>query len=156
MTVLARRFASIPTRSATETWQAIVSLVAPDAMSPAQSELAAVGGVMCSVIAQEALRDDALVLHGSGPRLRVYCLYGDDALEPDAASESPLSFVPTEGDWQMSVPCHEDDLAWVTRALARRSSRVHARAVGTDLDEEQDTDRSQGRASVNLDSYLRG
>src|SRR5262245_3361764 len=110
MTTVARTFVSIPQRSASETWNAIVDLIAPDLASGARSELLAVAGILCSCITDESLLGDAIVVHGAGPRVRIYALYGDDAVDGDGANESPLTFCPTAGDWYMSVPCLAEDL----------------------------------------------
>jgi hypothetical protein len=152
MTVIARTFASIPTRSASETWEAIVDLVAPDTKSAARRELDAVAGTASSCIADEALESDPLVVYGSGPRLRVYALYGDAAIEGDAANESPLSFVPTEGDWHMSIPCLSEDLDWVERSLKAVSRHVRARAQGEQLEEDRDGARSAGTSVARNDT----
>jgi hypothetical protein len=159
VTVVARTFVSVPVRSATHTWQCIVALVAPDPKSPARRELAAVAGVACSCIADEALVE-ALVVHGVGPRLRVYALYGDDAVEGENANESALSWVPTDGDWRMSLPCLSDDLAWVQGKLAKASARVTARALGAVVDGEDDGDERApawdcGEPVVDLDAFFR-
>ncbi|HYC49760.1 MAG TPA: hypothetical protein VEB19_01500 [Gemmatimonadaceae bacterium] len=136
MTTVARTFASLPKVYATDTWERIVQLIAPDPRSAARTELAAVAGVMCSCITDEALRDDALTVFGSGPRVRIYCVYGDDAMDGDKVQDSPLSFVATDGDWRMSVPCLTEDLDWVSKALAVNSKRVTARATGTDVNND--------------------
>ncbi len=159
MTVVARRIVSLPIRSALDTWDAIVALIAPETKSDARIELAAVAGVVCSVITDEALSDDALVVYGDGPRVRIYCLYGEEALEGDDASEGALGFTPTSNDWRMSVPCFPDDLQWVSHALARRSSRISARAVGSDLDTNEQTDSADARRrtpTIDRDSLRRG
>lgn len=162
MSVVARTFVSVPQRSASDTWEMIVDLIAPHVGSPARRELCSVAGVACSCIADQALADDALVVHGAGPRLRVYALYGDDAIEGDKSSESALSFVPTDGDWQMSIPCLLDDLEWVQRSLRAVSNRVTARAVGEQLAEDGEQDKtSTGRTGaiapfvVDRDSFFR-
>ena len=146
MTVVARTVASVPERSAAATWQRIIELVSPDGHSAARRDLEAVAGVVCSCITDEALADDPLVVYGVGPRLRIYALYGDDAIEGDRVNESPLSYVPTQGNWQMSIPCLPDDLPWVQRSLEAVSSRVTARALGTAVD--GDTDVGEDRAST--------
>ena len=159
MTVVARRIASLPVRSALETWDAIVALIAPDPRSGARSDLAAVAGVVCSVITDEALCDDALVVFGDGPRVRIYCLHGEQALEGDRAHEGALGFTPTTNDWRMSVPCFPDDLDWVSQALARKSSRISARAVGAELDANEGTDSAdarRGTPTIDRDSLRRG
>lgn len=158
MTTVARTIISVPERSATETWERIVGLIAPDPASPARRELAEVAGVACSCIAEEALAEDALVVHGVGPQLRVYTLYGDDAVEGERANESSLSWIPTEGEWLMSIPCPPDDLAWVQRRLATSSARVTARAVGTAIaaEEAKESARaSRDNAALNLDAFFR-
>jgi hypothetical protein len=165
MTVIARTFASIPTRSASETWDAIVALIAPDSSSAARRELDSVAGTVCSCIADEALASDPVVVYGAGPRLRIYAVYGDDAIEGDSANESALSFVPTHGDWHMSVPCLLDDLDWVRRSLEAVSTRVRARAQGEQLDEGTADagdvvtaaahDESPGPLWVNRDAFFR-
>jgi hypothetical protein len=165
MTVIARTIASIPTRSASETWEAIADLIAPDTKSAARRELDAVAGTACSCIADEALASDPLVVYGAGPRLRVYALYGDAAIEGDAANDSALSFVPTDGDWHMSIPCPAEDLDWVERSLKAVSRHVRARAMGEQLDEDRDdagrVDTSLARTEslapllVNRDAFFR-
>ena len=151
MTVIARTFASIPTRSSSETWEAIADLIAPDAKSAARRELDAVAGTACSCIADEALASDPVVVYGAGPRLRVYALYGDAAIEGDAVNESPLSFVPTDGDWHMSIPCLSEDLDWVERSLKAVSRHVRARAQGEQLDEDRDDAGSAGTSLARND-----
>src|SRR5215468_7121582 len=117
-TIIARRVASTPTRTATETWAKIVELVAPDPNSPARKELAAAGGVVRSSISSEAIRDSAIVVWGGGLRVRIYCLFDEDAITKDDANEDPLPKSPTEGDWKMSIPCLPEDVAWSNTNLA--------------------------------------
>lgn len=159
-TVLARTFASVPARTADETWSSIVALLAPDESSDARTELAQVSGVACSCITDETLRDDALVVYGAGPRLRVYCVYGDDAIEGDGVCESALAFVPTDGDWRLSIPCLPEDLEWVSRYLSKVSQRVTTRATGDDVNDlgarAKLDDRGRSALKVTLDSFLRG
>jgi hypothetical protein len=160
MTTVARTFVSIPQRFASETWDAIVALIAPDSNSAARSELSAVAGVVCSCIADEALADDPIVVYGVGPRLRVYAVYGDDAVDGEGANESALSWVPTDGDWRLSLPCPSDDLAWVQGKLAKVSKRVTARELGAAIDDEEGDRSAAVRAAesgvaVDLNSFLR-
>ena len=145
--VVARTFATTPARAATETWEQIVNLIASS--TEARRELAAVAGVVCAMITEEALRDDPLTLYGAGPRVRIYAVYGDDAISGEGVREDPLSFDPTDGDWRMSLPCPAQDLAWVERSLARVSTRVRARALGEAVSgEDDDSDRSSSGSTV--------
>jgi hypothetical protein len=159
MTTIARAFASIPTRSAAATWQAIADLIAPDPQSVARRDLDAVRGIACSVITDEALRfPSPAVIHGVGPLLRVYGVYGNEALEGEDVNEEPLTFVPTDGDWHMSLPCPEDDLSWVTKALQERSARIRARVIGGDVEEDRQAASGTSRGQspiVDRDAFFR-
>jgi len=163
MTVISRTFVSVPERSAKDTWDAIVALLAPDSNSSARGELAAVAGVACSCISDEALAESAVIVHGVGPRLRVYALYGEDAIDGERANESALSWIPTDGDWRMSIPCLEDDVAWVQAKLQKLSRRVSARTLGADLPADSEDERSAGAAksrgdsgsSLDIDAFFR-
>lgn len=106
MTVVARKFTSIPERTASATWSAIIQLLAPDSQSEAALELASVAGIASSLISREAMTASVVVC-GSGPRVRIYCLYNEDAIEGDDANEAALSFNPTSGefDWDHQFLC---------------------------------------------------
>ena len=119
MTVVSRRVVATPARSASGAWDVIVKLVTASG-SPARQELQGIEGIASCVIAEESLKADPFVIFGSGPRLRIYCLYNEDAIAGEDANETALTFTPTEGDWQMSLPCPADDLAWVEKALRER------------------------------------
>lgn len=131
--LVSRRVASTPVRTAASTWKQIIELLAPSETSPARMELMKVRGVACSSIASEATKDSPIVLLGRGPRVRVYCVFGDDALAGDGVDESPLVTTPTDGDWAMSIPCLADDLSWCRGELASVSNRITARVVGADV-----------------------
>jgi len=163
VSVAARTIASIPARTAIDTWNVIVDLIDPHDRSNTRRELTAIAGVACSLITDETLMDDALVVYGSGPRTRIYTVHGDDAVAGDGVREDALSFDPTGGDWRISVPCLPEDLPWVQRSLARASSRVQARALGEAVSGEQDEDDRKAAGSsrpsssileVDLDAFL--
>ena len=152
--VVVRRVASTPSRTASETWAFIISLLAPDPESPARAELAAATGVGCSAISSEATKEDAVIVHGKGPLLRVYCVFGDDAITGEAMNEDPLTQIPTEGDWSMSIPCPPEDLKWSQSSLSAVSKRITARAVG----EEESTSKNAANdrpLTVNLEEFLK-
>jgi hypothetical protein len=155
MTVVARRIAATPARSASEAWGVIVNLIAlsDDA---ARKELKSIEGVASCIIAEEAMASDACIVHGSGPRLRVYCLYNEDAITGENANEGPLAFHPTEGEWRMSLPCPADDLDWVQKVLRERSTHVVAREVGTAVDDEESEKSGAAKGAViDREAFLR-
>lgn len=156
MTVVARRFVSIPERTASATWSAISQLLAPESGSTAAIELAAVAGVASSLISREAMTSP-IVVWGTGPRVRIYCLYNDDAVEGDDANETALSFDATDGDWHMSLPSPADDLSWIKNALKGKSNRVTARDMDAilDSDEEESSNKSAAETVVDLEAFFK-
>jgi len=132
-TVVARRVASTPVRSATETWTKITEILAPDENSAARAELCRVAGVACSSIASEATSDAAIVVWGAGPRVRVYCLFDEAAITREDVNEDALAWSATDGDWKMSIPCLPEDVGWSSKQLASNSTRVTARSVDEDV-----------------------
>jgi hypothetical protein len=158
MTVVARRVVSSPVRTASECWSVITNILAPKD-GAARKELVRIEGVACSLIASEAPTDDAIVIWGNGPRVRVYCLFGDSAISAEDKNEDALATCPTWGDWSMSLPCPPEDLSWVQEELAKHSARVTARSLGDPVpDEEQQTgsdSKASSTKSVNEDAFFR-
>ena len=156
MTVVARKFISIPERTASATWSAIIQLLAPDSQSEAALELASVAGIASSLISREAMTAPVVVC-GSGPRVRIYCLYGEDAIEGDDANEAALSFNPTARDWKMSLPCPAEDLSWVQGALNAKSKRITARDMDTAFDSKEETSgpKNQVETVVDLEAFFK-
>jgi hypothetical protein len=138
-TVASRTFRSTPFRDAAATWKAIVDLLTQGRASSARTELLAVLGTAASIIADQAPKGSPIIVTCDGPRTRIYCLYDEDAVEGSDASEDALGFDPLKGDWRVSLPCSSDDLAWVQKALAQKSTRITARGP----DEVAAADRSE-------------
>jgi len=154
MSVIARRFASIPERTAMATWKAISALLASDSTSGPARELDSVAGIASSLITREAMTSP-VVVYGSGPRVRIYCLYNDDAIEGDDANEAPLSFDATAGDWKMSLPCPADDLAWVQNSLRAKSTRISARDMAAPVEDDDSGERQSAGDSVDLEAFFK-
>ena len=154
MTLVARVVRATPHRSAGEAWEVIVGLLAPGG-GAARDELMKVAGVATSLIASEAPKEDKMVVWGGGPRVRISCLYGEDAITGDNANETQLARSPTDGDWSMSLPCPEEDLPWVQAALAKKAKRVTARKLGEKLDSDADEGRSAAAAPIDKEAFLR-
>lgn len=155
-TVSARRVASTPARTAAQTWEKIVQILAPDPRSPARDELAKAAGVACSSISSEAIKDAAIVVWGGGPRVRVYGVFDEDAITGEGVNEDALSKSPTEGDWKMSIPCPPEDVKWSSGKLAAVSNRVSARSLEDDIDDEQSDSASAARSlTINAEEFLK-
>jgi hypothetical protein len=156
MTIVARRFVSIPERSASATWDAISQLLAPESDSAAAAELRSVAGVAASLISREAMTSP-IVVWGAGPRVRIYCLYNDDAVEGDDVNETALPFDTTDGEWYMSLPCPAEDLSWVQNALKSKSKRITARDMETALDSDEEESSRSGATEtiVDLEAFFK-
>ncbi len=157
MAVVARRIRATPVRGASDAWQVIVNLIAPKA-GDARSELLSVEGIAASIISTESPKEAAFVVRGKGPRVRIYCLYDDEAIAGDDANESALAEAPTDGDWSMSLPADVDDVAWVRDALAKKTKRVTVREKSEAVkdDEEQQSKQSvASEAAINMEAFLR-
>ena len=158
MSVVARRVVSSPVRTTTETWTTIISVLAPKE-GPARRELLEIAGVACSLIASETPTDDAIVIWGNGPRVRMYCLYGDAAISAEDKNEDALVTCPTDGDWAMSLPCSPEDLSWVQQELGSLSKRITARKLGDPVpDDEAEPEMShssKGSTAIDEDAFFR-
>lgn len=159
MSTVARNVASVPQRSSGNTWSEIVRLLAPDPASDSHKELIQVAGIASSLIARGAMESAPVVVHGGpGPRVRIYCVYGPDAIAGDGVNEAALATIPTLGNWKVSLPCPAEDLTWVTDALKINSTRITARDMKTSVDNESsefDGMKATDEQTVNLEAFLK-
>lgn len=139
MTTVARRdFRSIPYRDASGTWTTIVDLLTAGGNDAAKrGELLSIAGVASSVIADHGPGESPIVVICDGPRTRIYCRYDDDALDDSSSNEAKLGFDALNGDWQVSLPVANEDLAWVKAALKKNSSRVVAHDKDSAIEVDQ-------------------
>jgi hypothetical protein len=154
MTVIERTFAAVPARSASETWRAVIDLIAPSG-ADARKELESITGIASSLITREAMKSAPIVMHGSGPQLRIYCIYGDDAITADDANENKLAFNPTEGDWAISLPCPEEEMEWVQSALSQKTKKVTARNQEEKFDTDKEEKSAGTQATVDTEAFFR-
>jgi hypothetical protein len=129
MTTLRRDVASLPVRSPSQTWETICDLVAGQSIG--RADLVAATDVATQLIAQEALRNDALIFSGNGPQVRVYTLHEEDATSAEPDDERPLVNPATEGEWSASFPADASDVEWASRAITKVTSRIAIRESGT-------------------------
>ena len=154
MSIISRTFAACPARTAAVTWEAIVNVISADSAG-AKQLLNSISGVIASIISDETLANNAITVVGTGPRLRVYCLYGDDAIS-DEANEASLSWKPFEKDWEIYFPVEESDLAWVTKLLKETNSKLKTYKAGDKIkgeavDEENKPASNFTQLSINIE-----
>jgi hypothetical protein len=129
-------------------------MAAPDPKSSARTELISVLGLAAASIVSEVPSSEPFIFHGYGPQIRVYCVFGDDAISGDGINEGSLPEVPTQGDWCMSLPCLPEDLDWTQKKLKGLSPRITARAVGQGIDEaKSNSSHSQNGLVLNLREF---
>jgi hypothetical protein len=155
--VVSRVIRSSPQRSTADTWSFIVELLTKGEQGDKRDELLSVSGVASSIIAEQAAKDAAIVITCDGPRTRIYCLHDDDALAVGDEKEDRLGHDALKGDWAVSLPCPEDDLAWVQRALKAKSSRITARDMTKSLGEESSGTQAatDSAFTVDVDRFLK-
>lgn len=132
-----RDIASIPKRSAQETWKTIIDLITGSGTVDKKT-LENAASVMESLIADEHPGKKPIVLKGVGSRLVIYLLYGENAMEADLAIDK-LGWNPTAGDWSMSAPCNADDVTWMNNALKDRAPRIKVHDVDAASDEDEES-----------------
>ena len=142
---LRRDIASIPVRSAKETWQVITGLVA-GANTVDRAQLDAASSIMESLLADELPAQVPIVFKGVGPRVVIYCAYGEDAMEVEFDVD-PLPSTPTAGDWRVTAPCEADDVEWMNEALRNRAPRITVH----DANEQPEEDVSSATAPASVD-----
>ncbi len=146
MSIISRRFAASPARTAADTWNAIVNVIAAETVS-AKQELNTITGVIASIISDETPANNAITIIGSGPRLKIYCLYGDDAIGDDA-NEATLSWKPFENNWEIHFPVEDGDYDWVTKLLKEKGSKFKTYKAGEKI--EGESDQEENKAASNF------
>lgn len=149
MSVIARRIASVPYRTSSQTWQAVVDLLAP-IQGPARTALLAATGPCAVAIAEEhTSRAAIVVLPASGPRIRIRTVHGADA--PDVAdAETPLMSHPLdEVGWTLSLPCAAEDLDELRIALTGHS-QFTVRDLNDDVAETAHTGSPKASFVINM------
>lgn len=135
-----RSIASVPARSAQETWRTIVDLVTgPDTIDREQLDAAA--SIMESLIADEQPASVPIVFKGGGPRVVVYCLYDEEAMEA-GLDVDPLNANSTAGDWRVTAPCESEDMDWMNASLRQRAPRITVHAADEAPIEEDEAEKA--------------
>jgi hypothetical protein len=108
------------------------------------------------LIAAEAWRDEPAIVAGVGPQLRLFCVYGEDAIVGEDINEDPVSWSPTDGNWTMVMPCPSQDLAWVHDAAADVSARLQIVELTAAREAATVPPTASGAPSIDVEEFLRG
>lgn len=154
MSRVARRIRAIPVRTATDTWEFIVDLIASNDRA-LRSELALAGNAAAMLIAEEHTAGAPILLSGCGPQVRIYTLHGDNALDPAVANELPLTLAASSA-WQLALPTNEPDLELALTAIRDLEHVTVYDSAGGEAVVEPSSDRDrEDRIHVDL-KYLEG
>jgi hypothetical protein len=148
MSVVSRKFSACPVRTASQTWEAIIGVIAVEDV--VRNELSEIGGIAASLIADESPKSDPITIIGSGSRLRIYCLYDQEG-STDDANEAPLTWKLFEGDWEIHFPVEKSDLEWVTNALKPKGAKFKTYETGTAIINEEQPAAAASQLTINLD-----
>jgi len=152
MTVVARRFSARPVRTSSETWSAITDLIC-GINKEAALEFRKVSGITSALIAEEAFLNHPLMMVGTGPRLRVYCLYDEEAVTADERNEDPLKWEPTKGDWKVFLPCSSEDIVWVPDALKEKTAKFIAYDIEKGIPELDQSKSGSSGLTIDVEGF---
>lgn len=121
MTTFARRFASVPVRTSSETWRAIANHIA----TPAQrDDFLEATNAAAILIADEVPATTPIVLTGAGPRIHVYTVHGDDATNGHNVNEATISNLSFSDDWMLYLPDHPTEPGLVDELVSNPHIRI--------------------------------
>lgn len=149
-TVFARRVRATPHRLSSEVWNVVKDLLVSVQNTSANSEFVAFAGIGAYLVEDEVLKDAPLVIYGGGARVRIYCLYGEDAVNGDDANESALPQYPADGGWQLSVPARESDLDWIRKTLTSKGIKRISVRESTETVQDADENKAEQRSATAL------
>ena len=133
-----REIASVPVRSAGETWSAIVALIS-GADTPDAATLKAAASIMESLIADEHPATVPIVVKGNGDRLVIYCRYNEDAIELGTTIDKLTSNPTGDSGWKITTPTEAGDVTWMNDALKSRAPRISVHDVASPPADEEAT-----------------
>jgi hypothetical protein len=154
MSTIRRDFRASPHRTGAEAWTAIARLLAPKEDSAARKELLSVTGIIGQIISTESVKDYPIVSADSGPRVRIYCIYNEDALDEDSGNEAALAFDATSKDWKVSIPAEAEDMDWSQAELSKCSRRITVREK-TEPFKSEDREASPSGLKVDPNEFLK-
>ena len=151
MSTVARRFNASPIRLSSATWKAIAELICKND-AEAAAEFAKVSGIASCLINDKLFAKNPLVVKNKGPRLRVYCLYGEEAIGGEDKNEDTLSWQPTAYEWHLFLPCSEEEFTQTAASLKAKSAKFSAYNIETGIpDDEASESEKSASATATVD-----
>jgi len=145
MSTVVRRFLASPVRLSSDTWTAITKLVCKGEAN-ASSEFGKASGIGSALLNDELFKSHPFVVKNKGPRLRIYCTYGGDAIAGEGENEESLSWDPVASDWHAYIPCASDEVKEMGKLLKSKSSKFSVYDVAEGLLDEEETENKNETA----------
>jgi hypothetical protein len=149
MSTVARRFLASPVRLSSETWKVISALICRN-NSSASTEFEKVAGLASCILNDGVFADNPVVVKNEGPRLRVYCLYGEDAVSGDDKNEDPLTWEPTEKGWHVFLPCAAEEFDETAKSLKGKSTKFSVYDIKKGVPDDEVASNSDGTKAESL------
>ncbi len=143
MSTVARRFVGSPVRLSSDTWKAISALICQTNLT-ASGEFERVAGVASCILNDGVFAENPVVVKNAGPRLRVYCLYGEDATSGEDKNEDALSWKPTEKEWHVFLPCVADEFDETAKSLKGKSTKFSVYNIDKGVPDDEVASKSDG------------
>jgi hypothetical protein len=150
MSVVSRTIVSNPERTSVETWAKITEIICAQS-TDAKVEFAKVSNITASLLSEEFMKDYSMIMKGAGSQLRVYCLYGEDAVTSEDASEDALSWDITAKDWKVFLPCSKEELSWYEKALSGLSDKFKVYDLSDGLNKDEYYSNANTNAEFKVD-----
>ncbi len=147
MSTVARRFLASPVRLSSATWEAITKLICKG-QATATVEFEKVSGIASALLNDELFKSHPFVVKNKGPRLRVYCIYGQDAIAGEGKNEDALSWDPVTDDWHAYIPCSPDEFKEINKLLKSKTGKFSVYDVDEGLPGEEDTENAAATANA--------
>jgi hypothetical protein len=149
MSTVARRFLASPARLSSDTWKAISALICQN-NSAASTEFEKVAGIASCILNDGVFADNPVVVKNEGPRLRVYCLYGEDAISGDDKNEDSLTWNPTEKEWHVFLPCVAEELDEAAKSLKAKSIKFSVYNIDKGIPDDEAASKPDGTKAESL------
>lgn len=154
-TVVVRKILASPARLSSAVWQEIITLITKGESASA-AEFNNIKGIGSCLINDESLADHPLVVKNKGPRLRVYCLYGEDAISGEDKNEDTLSWSPTSDSWHAFLPCIPDEVEQMTQMLKGKSNKFSIYDIEKGIPDDEESDDKEpehAKTTVNWSTF---
>jgi hypothetical protein len=149
MSTVARRFLASPVRLSSDTWKAISDLICQGDTSTV-AEFEKVAGFASSLLNDGLFGENPMVVKNEGPWLRVYWLYGEDAISSDDKNEEPLTWKPTAKEWHAFLPCSAEEYDETTKSLSARSSKFNVYNIEKGVPDGEESSKSVATCSATV------